>query len=97
MAKNVGIYLNPKGFIVTRLTNADHFNYTETKIYYRKGYRQDALRLSQAIPGRQKDVNIIENNHFMDKAIKVLIGKDMVPFRDLILGNLKSNSSEKTG
>ncbi len=43
MARNVGIYLNPEGFRATRLTNADHFNYPETKIYYRKGFRQDAF------------------------------------------------------
>jgi tetratricopeptide (TPR) repeat protein len=97
MARNVGIYLNPEGFVVTWLTNADRFNYLETKIYYRKGFRQDALRLAEAIPGRQKDVNIIENNQLMKRAIKVLIGKDMVPFRDRIMGSLISNTSEKTG
>jgi len=91
MARNVGIYLNAKGFRATRLTNADNFNYPETKIYYRKGYRQDALRLAEDIPGRQKATNVIELNQVKRRAIKVLIGKDLVPFHAEIKGNLKSN------
>ena len=91
MARNIGIYLNPNGFRTTRLTNADHFNYPETKIYYRKGYRQDALRLAEEIPGRQNIPNIIEQNQMMTRAIKVLIGKDLVPLHAHIMSNLKSN------
>jgi len=104
MARNLGIYLNAKGFRATRLTNADNFNYPETKIYYRKGYRQDALRLAEDIPGRQKATNVIELNQLKRRAIKVLIGKDLVPLYAEIKGNLKSthsvakveNASEKT-
>ena len=104
MARNLGIYLNAKGFRATRLTNADNFNYPETKIYYRKGYRQDALRLAEDIPGRQKATNVIELNQVKRRAIKVLIGKDLVPLHAEIKGNLKSthsvakveNASEKT-
>jgi len=91
MARNVGIYLNAKGFRATRLTNAAHFNYPETKIYYQKGYRQDALRLAEDIPGPQKETNVIELNQVKGRAIKVLIGKDLVPFHAEIMGNLKSN------
>ena len=93
MARNVGTYLNPKGFNVNRLTNADHFNYPKTKIYYRKGYEQDALRLAKEIPGPQKMAKVIELNQMMRQAIKVLIGKDLVPFHAEIKGNLKSNHS----
>ena len=91
MARNVGTYLNPKGFNANRLTNADHFNYPETKIYYQKGYEQDALRLAKEIPGRQNIPNIIEQNQMITRAIKVLIGKDLVPFHAEIKGNLKRN------
>ena len=93
MARNVGAYLNPKGFNANRLTNADHFNYPKTKIYYQKGYEQDALRLAKEIPGRQEIPNIIEKNQMMRQAIKVLIGKDLVPFHAEIKGDLKSNHS----
>ena len=104
MARNIGIYLNPKGFNANRLTNADHFNYPETKIYYQKGYRQDALRLAKEIPGRQNIPNIIEQNQMITRTIKVLIGKDLVPLHEHIMSHLKSNpdvakveiTSEKT-
>jgi tetratricopeptide (TPR) repeat protein len=91
MARNVGIYLIPEGFRATRLTNADNFNYPETKIYYRKGFRQDALRLAKDIPGRQQEANIIELNQLNKRAIKVLIGKDLIPFHAEIKGKLKSH------
>jgi len=104
MARNMGIYLNPKGFNTNRLTNADHFNYSKTKIYYQKGYEQDALRLAKEIPGRQNIPGIIEQNQMITRAIKVLIGKDLVPLHAHILSHLKSNpdvakienTSEKT-
>jgi len=92
MARNVGAFLNPKGFNANRLTNADHFNYSKTKIYYQKGYEQDALRLAKEIPGRQNIPSIIEKNQMMKRAIKVLIGKDLVPLNEHIMSNLKSNS-----
>jgi tetratricopeptide (TPR) repeat protein len=91
MARNVGIYLTPKGFRTTRLTNADHFNYPETRIYYRKGYRQAALRLAGEIPGLRNNSNIVEQDQTKRRTIKVLIGKDIVPFNDLIVDNLKGN------
>jgi cell division septation protein DedD len=97
MARNVGIYLNLKGFRTARLTNADHFNYPETKIYYQKGYRQDALRLAKEIPGRQKTSNVVEQNQIMGRSIKVLIGKDLVPFRGRMSGTLISNASINNG
>jgi tetratricopeptide (TPR) repeat protein len=93
MARNVGVYLNPKGFNANRLTNADHFNYPKTKIFYREGYEQDALRLAKEIPGRQEMPNLIEQNQMMRQAIKVLIGKDLVPFQEYIMGCIKSNSN----
>jgi Tfp pilus assembly protein PilF/cell division septation protein DedD len=104
MARNIGIYLDPKGFKTSRLTNADHFNYPETKIYYRKGHRQDALRLAKEIPGPQKVANVIELSQMMTRSIKVLIGKDIIPLYEHIMSNLKSNpnvakiedASEKT-
>jgi len=104
MARNVGAFLNPKGFNANRLTNADHFNYSETKIYYQEGYEQDALRLAKEIPGHQEIPNLIEQNQMITRAIKVLIGKDLVSLNEFIMSRLKSNpdiakienASEKT-
>ena len=105
MARNMGIYLNLKGFNTDRLTNADNFNYPETKIYYQSGYEQEALRLAKEIPGRQEIPNLIEQNRLMRRSIKVLIGKDLVPFHEYIMSNIKGkpnvakveNANKKTG
>jgi Tfp pilus assembly protein PilF len=91
MARNMGTYLNTKGFNVDRLTNADHFNHPETKIYYQKGYEQDALRLAKEFSGLQEIPNLIEQNQMMRRAIKVLIGKDLVPYNEYIMSDLKGN------
>jgi len=93
MAKNVRTYLNLKGFNADRLSNADHFNYPKTKIYYQEGYQQDALRLAKEIPGRQKTADVIERNQMMRREIKVLIGKDLVPFQEHIRSSLEQHNS----
>jgi hypothetical protein len=93
MARNMGIYLTPKGFKTNRLTNANHFNYPETKIYYQEGYEQEALRLAKEIPGHQEIPDLIEQNRLMRRSIKVLIGKDLVPFNEYIMSHLKGNSN----
>jgi len=82
MAKRVGNYLESKGAKVTRLTNADHFNFAETKIYYQDVYLQEAYKVAKEIPGLQnmekKDDLSLHNVH-----VKVLIGKDLVPYDEL--------------
>ena len=61
-ARKVGSYLREKGFRVSQLTDASHFNFSESKIYYSSGHFQDALQLAQTIPGFQKFKNIIQFN-----------------------------------
>jgi tetratricopeptide (TPR) repeat protein len=77
MAKRVGNYLKIKGAEVTRLTNAHHFNFTKTKIYYQEAYLHEAYKIAKEIPGfqnmeKKSDLNL-NNVH-----IKVLIGKDLI-------------------
>jgi Tfp pilus assembly protein PilF len=78
MAKQVGTYLRPKGFVPMYLTNAKHFNHNKTQIFYTDGYREDALRLAETLPGTQKieQVSQVQNGN---AKISLLIGKDLVP------------------
>jgi Flp pilus assembly protein TadD len=80
MARGVGNYLKNRGHKVTRLTNADHFKYNDTMIYYRRGYLHDAYRVAQEIPRyqRMKKVNNFDRQNIK---IKVLLGQDVVPYR----------------
>jgi hypothetical protein len=79
MATRVGAYLTERGFLVLSPKNADHFNYAETRIDYCIGYLQDAYQVAQQIPGYQNMEKTEQFEHPTAK-IKVLIGKDMVPF-----------------
>jgi tetratricopeptide (TPR) repeat protein len=78
MAKQVGHFLKEQNVIIMYLSNADHFNYHDTSIYYTKGNLWEALRLSQKLPGRQlmQEVDEIRKGN---ADISVLIGKDLVP------------------
>jgi Flp pilus assembly protein TadD len=96
MASRVGIYLASKGLHVTRYTNADHFNFNQTKIYYHDDFLQDAFNVAKHIPGLQNMEKCKEFNQENIK-IKVVLGKDLVPYDRLITSKLdridKANKS----
>ena len=82
MAKRVGNHFEKNGLNVSRLTNAEHFNFKETKIFYLKPYLHDAYIVAQHIPGWQnmKEVDELSRQNIK---IKVLIGKDLIPYHSL--------------
>ena len=96
MAFRVGTYLANKGLNVTRYTNADHFNFNQTKIYYHDDFLQDAFNVAKHIPGLQNMEKCKEFNQENIK-IKVVLGKDLVPYDRLITSKLdridKANKS----
>lgn len=80
MARQVGLCLEKIGFEVDRLSNAEHFNHTETKIFYAPGHYKNACRLARELP----DVNIttdLAEQSDQEYDIRILLGKDLVPFR----------------
>ena len=79
MARRVGNYFKQKGLSVVTPSNARHFNYQTTRIYYTRGYYEDAVKLSQEIPGFEIAGKFIESTKLKTN-IRVLIGKDIVPF-----------------
>jgi Flp pilus assembly protein TadD len=92
MAKRVGDYLKIKGAKVTRITNAPHFNFAETKIYYQDTYLHEAYKIAKEIPGFQnmeKSSNLSLNNIH----VKVLIGKDLIFYDNYFFSqNIQANS-----
>jgi Flp pilus assembly protein TadD len=82
MARRVGNYFEKKRINVSRLTNAEHFNFKETKIFYLRRYLHDAYIVAQHIPGWQnmKEVDELSRENIK---IKVLIGKDLIPYHSL--------------
>ena len=83
MAKRLGNYLTQKGFKVTRLRNARCFNHETTKIFFYNGHAQDVSRLLKEIPVECDEKSVIELEQ-TGKHIKILIGKDIIPYENMI-------------
>jgi Flp pilus assembly protein TadD len=77
MAKRLGAYLTSKGFVRIRLTNARHFNYTTSRIYYLDGYLTEAATVGQNLPAYGSLREVKELSKARTK-IRVLLGKDLI-------------------
>ena len=86
MARRVGDYLRNKGLNVTRLTNAKDFNVAETKIYYHGDFLPNAFDVAKNIPGYQQ-MQVAEKFGRPAIKIKLVIGKDIVPYDELFRKN----------
>jgi len=95
MARRVGDYLKGKGLKVVRLTNADNFNYSGTRIYYHKGYNEQADYIAGQLPVLQNKEEIIKFERAGIK-IKVLIGEDLVS-QDEVFDNKYRRLAKKEG
>ena len=82
MARRVGGYLKEKGHKVTRLTNAQHFQFTDTTIYYCSGHLQDAYQVAREMPGWNEMIRVANLERPSIK-LKVLIGKDLIVYSSL--------------
>jgi tetratricopeptide (TPR) repeat protein len=89
MARMVGDYLKEKGFRVTRLTNANYFNYAETKIFYQKEYHDAADQVAEQLPvfWSKEETEKFDRPNIK---IKILIGKDLVPHHKTFENGKKS-------
>ena len=82
MARRVGNYLRGKGFILMYLSNASHFGYEGTHIFFTRGYLREAYRLSQKLPGFQslEEVPEIKDGN---AEICIRIGKELIHYSNL--------------
>ena len=94
MARRVGEYLKSKGIEVTRLTNAKHFDFSQTTIFYHDIDVRNALELADQLPGYQK-VEKSERFERPDIKVKIRIGKDLVPQDSYINRQIESRKSPK--
>lgn len=76
MAGRLGRHLRREGFRVGRLTNANHFEYQKTVLFYGKGKADQAMRIADVLPGDDR-VRMVE----LDRTgmhVQILMGADMV-------------------
>jgi hypothetical protein len=90
MAAKVGKYLKKEAFSVTRLTNAAHFGFQKTKIFYCPGYMHEAYEVAKQIPGWQ-DMDKVAALGPRGIKIKVLIGQDMIEHKSMFFDGKKGH------
>lgn len=81
MAGRSAAFLRDHGFKVSSITNAKHFRFQDSKIFYKEGYLHVAKELAAIIPGAQ---NLEKVDTVVGKApigVKVLLGRNLVDMR----------------
>jgi tetratricopeptide (TPR) repeat protein len=96
MARNIGNYFELNGFDVHRLSNADHFGYPQTRIFYSDGQRQVACNLSRMLFGPDIVCDLIYDGQKHGQ-VKVLVGEDAAGLNDLFSGRLKIQVANGNG
>lgn len=94
MARKSAAYLRGHDFTVRRITNAKHFRFTDSVIFYREGYLQMAKKLAMVIPGFQ-EMEKVESLGRASIGVRVLLGKDLVSMQ--FPGGYVQNVKEYTG
>ncbi|EKD35050.1 MAG: hypothetical protein ACD_75C02077G0003 [uncultured bacterium] len=80
MAKRSADFLRGHGFTVRSITNAKHFGFEESVIYYKEGFLQTAKDLAAVIPGVQ-ELEKVESMAKPFVSVKVVLGRDLVTMR----------------
>lgn len=75
-AKRMAEYLRRMGIPVYWLTNADHFNYEATRIFFGKGRLNQAQALLKILPNRHQ-ASLVGIDQNTDR-VRLLLGKDMI-------------------
>lgn len=96
MARTVGNHLKTNGINAIRLTNADRFDHAITVIYYREGFYDEAARIKSLLPGLSNAEHLVAA-HLVREPIRVLIGRDLVPFKPHSRSHIEVDVSNGNG
>ena len=76
LASRTRQFMQQEGVVVGRLTNAEHFNFESSTVFYRKGYGEKAREIADMFPMPIKLKAITEQRSH----IRVLLGADSLDF-----------------
>jgi len=79
MAKRMSLFFKNRGFSVIRPSNAKHFKFEKTQIFYSPGNYQGAVKLARSLPGVDIETQCIESDSLRTD-LRVRIGKDIIAF-----------------
>ena len=90
MARRTAGYLEKKGLKVYKISNAQHFGFSKTKILYKDGYLQEAYMVAKLIPGYQ-DFTKLNSLSSSNSHVQLLLGRDSIPFQQILRARSKIN------
>jgi len=96
MGHNLGRFFEQNGFAIDRLTNADHFGYPRTMIYFSNGQRQVACQLARLLLGSDQGCDLIYQQRD-DGYIEIVAGHNITELNDLFNGRLKIQVANGNG
>jgi len=81
MARQMGDYLTQKGFNVVRYTNADSFEHSTTRVYFRKEGLETTLALQSELPEIQ-ELNEVAKLDRPRLKVKMVMGRDLIAYKE---------------
>lgn len=76
IAARTAAYFREQGQYVHRITNAKHFHFKGSIIFYREGYLQDAYKIALMVPGYQ-EMKLVGSLGRPGVSVKLLLGEDI--------------------
>lgn len=87
LASRTRQFMQQEGVVVGRLTNAEHYNFESSTIFYRRGYAEKAREIADLFPMPMKLKAITEQRSH----IRVLLGADSLDFDTTRLAAFKGS------
>ena len=83
MARNVGLYLDQRGFHIVRLTNAENFKQSKTTILYKREFSEATRELAEQLPEMPtlKEVKRLDRPNI---GMKIVLGRDLMPRKNVL-------------
>ena len=76
MAPRSAVYFKEQGENIRRITNAKHFGFKNSIVFYREGYLPEAYKIALMVPGYQ-EMKQVDSLGRPEITVKLLLGKDM--------------------
>lgn len=86
MARLLGNVLQAHGESVARVTNAGHFHFVRTVIYFAPGWRREAERLAASLPVKPQLIESDGIYHTINA--RIVLGADLLPFEKTLRNSL---------
>ena len=85
MAADMREYLNGKGFVTKRLTNAPRFDCAKTTLFFRERYLSVSMDLAKQMP-RMPMMKELKQWERPDLNVKIVLGRDMARDKKILMG-----------